>query len=479
MAGSGAPRFVGRRRTPPLPPAAMGTGPGVSGRRAASRPGPGVPSRDSAPCRAGGLARHREGQVCHHADCQQLHRRGPLNLCQACDSKFHSAMHYDGHVRFDLPPKVSSVLARNVSTRSCPPRTSPAVDLEEEEESTVDGKGDRKSTGLKLSKKKARRRHTDDPSKECFTLKFDLNVDIETEIVPAMKKKSLGWGLAGSGLGQGQAPALMTLCVCEHDLHLWVDPPLWGDRPVHLCERSCPVCVAQALGVDGPGAVSALTVQDTPRDTAPVCGREVLLPIFERKGIALGKVDIYLDQSNTPLSLTFEAYRFGGHYLRVKALGVEDLSLPPNAAPAKPGDEGKVEQGVKDSKSLSLPILRPAGAGPPGLERTDPQSRRESLDILAPGRRRKNMSEFLGEASIPGQEPPAPSSCSLPSGGGGGGSDSWKNRAASRFSGFFSSGPSASVFGREVDKMEQLEGKLHAYGLFRAAPAAPAAALRP
>ncbi|XP_036317008.1 pleckstrin homology domain-containing family G member 5 isoform X6 [Pipistrellus kuhlii] len=344
----------------------MGTGPGVSGRRAASRPGPGVPSPDSAPCWAGGLVRGRDGQVCHHADCQQLHRRGPLNLCQACDSKFHSAMHYDGHVRFDLPPQ-GSVLARNVSTRSCPPRTSPAVDLEEEEESSVDGKGDRKSSGLKLSKKKARRRHTDDPSKECFTLKFDLNVDIETEIVPAVKKKSLG---------------------------------------------------------------------------------EVLLPIFERKGIALGKVDIYLDQSNTPLSLTFEAYRFGGHYLRVKA---------------KPGDEGKVEQGVKDAKSLSLPILRPAGAGPPGPERADPLSRRESLDILAPGRRRKNMSEFLGEASIPGQEPPAPSSCSLPTGGGG---DSWKNRAASRFSGFFSSGPSASVFGREVDKMEQLEGKLHAYALF-------------
>uniref|UniRef100_A0A8C8WVP5 Pleckstrin homology and RhoGEF domain containing G5 n=1 Tax=Panthera leo TaxID=9689 RepID=A0A8C8WVP5_PANLE len=311
----------------------------------------------------------RAAKVCHHADCQQLHRRGPLNLCEACDSKFHSAMHYDGHVRFDLPPQ-GSVLARNVSTRSCPPRTSPAADLEEEEESSLDGKGDRKSTGLKLSKK-ARRRHTDDPSKECFTLKFDLNVDIETEIVPAMKKKSLG---------------------------------------------------------------------------------EVLLPVFERKGITLGKVDIYLDQSNTPLSLTFEAYRFGGHYLRVKA-------------PAKPGDEGKVEQGVKDSKSLSLPILRPARAGPPSLERVEPQSRRESLDILAPGRRRKNMSEFLGETSIPGQEAPTPSSCSLPSGSSGG-SDSWKNRAASRFSGFFSSGPSTSALGREVDKMEQLEGKLHAYSLF-------------
>uniref|UniRef100_U3ESZ8 Pleckstrin homology domain-containing family G member 5 isoform e n=1 Tax=Callithrix jacchus TaxID=9483 RepID=U3ESZ8_CALJA len=350
----------------------MGTGPGVSGRLAASKPGPGLPSRDSETSWARGRARDGEGQVCHHADCQQLHRRGPLNLCEACDSKFHSTMHYDGHVRFDLPPH-GSVLARNVSTRSCPPRTSPAVDLEEEEESSVDGKGDWKSTGLKLSKKKAaRRRHTDDPSKECFTLKFDLNVNIEMEIVPAMKKKSLG---------------------------------------------------------------------------------EVLLPVFERKGISLGKVDIYLDQSNTPLSLTFEAYRFGGHYLRVKA---------------KPGDEGKVEQGVKDSKSLSLPILRPAGAGPPALERVDPQSRRESLDILAPGRRRKNMSEFLGEVSIPGQEPPTPSSCSLPSGSSGSTSsgDSWKNRAASRFSGFFSSGLSTSTFGREVDKMEQLEGKLHAYGLF-------------
>ncbi|EPY86047.1 hypothetical protein CB1_000331014, partial [Camelus ferus] len=289
-------------------------------------------------------------RVCHHADCQQLHRRGPLNLCEACDSKFHSAMHYDGHVRFDLPPQ-GSVLARNVSTRSCPPRTSPAADLEEEEEGSVDGKGDRKSTGLKLSKKKARRRHTDDPSKECFTLKFDLNVDIETEIVPAMKKKSLGH------------PAHV-VCTLVRVLEC-----------VNLCGQ---VCVCMHL--------------------------EVLLPVFERKGIALGKVEIYLDQSNTPLSLTFEAYRFGGHYLRVKG-----------------------EQ--------------------------------------APGRRRKNMSEFLGEASIPGQEPLTPSSCSLPSSSSGGG-DSWKNRAASRFSGFFSSGPSTSAFGREVDKMEQLEGKLHAYGLF-------------
>lgn len=48
--------------------------------------------------------------------------------------------------------------------------------------------------------------------------------------------------------------------------------------------------------------------------------REVLLPVFERKAIEPGKVDVYLDQSHTPLSLQFEAYRFGGHYLRVKGV---------------------------------------------------------------------------------------------------------------------------------------------------------------
>ena len=51
---------------------------------------------------------------------------------------------------------------------------------------------------------------------------------------------------------------------------------------------------------------------------SPVCTREVLGPVFERKGIELAQVDLFLDQSNTPLSLNFEAYRFGGHYLKVK-----------------------------------------------------------------------------------------------------------------------------------------------------------------
>ncbi|XP_074831746.1 pleckstrin homology domain-containing family G member 5 isoform X2 [Carettochelys insculpta] len=309
--------------------------------------------------------------VCHHAECQQLSHNRPLHLCEACDRHFHSAMHFDGHVRFDLPPP-GSILARNVSTRSCPPRTSPASDPEEDDDGLPDGRGDKQNSVLKLPKRKARRRHTDDPSKECFTLKFDLNVDIETEIIPAMKKKSLG---------------------------------------------------------------------------------EVLLPVFERKGIELVKVDIYLDQSNTPLSLSFEAYRFGGHYLRVKA---------------KHGEELKVEQAVKDVKSLSLPIMRCSGAAAPfpvapiGQRLEEPPCRRESTYSVAPGRRRKNMSEFLGDASIPGQEPLPPSSCSLPSSG----TDTWKNRAASRFSGFFGSGASAGPFGRELDKMEQLESKLHSYSLF-------------
>ncbi|NWI42599.1 PKHG5 protein, partial [Picathartes gymnocephalus] len=308
----------------------------------------------------------RAAKECHHAECRLLSRSGPLSLCELCDGRLHGAMHFDGHIRLDLPPQ-GSILARNMSTRSCPPRTSPASDVEEEEEGLGENRGERRSSALKLPKKKAWRRHTDDPSKECFTLKFDLSIDIEAEIVPAVKKKSLG---------------------------------------------------------------------------------EVLLPVFERKAIELGKVDIYLDQSHTPLSLQFEAYRFGGHYLRVKA---------------KPGDELKVEQAVRDARSASLPILHPASSAAflgPVLEPLP--GHREGTESLAPGRRRKNITEFLGDISIPSPEPALHGSSSLPTNG----TDTWKNRAASRFSGFFGSGTSTGSFGRETEKLEQLVNRLHAYSTF-------------
>ncbi|XP_061908538.1 pleckstrin homology domain-containing family G member 5 isoform X1 [Entelurus aequoreus] len=308
----------------------------------------------------------RASKVCHHPDCQGLNTKSPLHLCESCDSRCHSdnKMHFDRHPRFDLQPQ-ASILARNVSTRSCPPRTSPHSDLEEEDEGSSERR-EKKAGGMKLVKKKARRRHTDDPSKECFSLKFDLNVDINTEIVPAMKKKTL---------------------------------------------------------------------------------REVLAPVFERNGIELSQVDLFLDQSNTPLSLNFEAYRFGGHYLKVKA---------------RPGDELKVEQSVKDLRSLSLPNMKPSATPSPYIvtpaaERAEHGSlgRREGLDLLGQSRRRKNMTEFLGESNIPSPEALGQMSSSLP----GAGPDSWKNRAASRFSGFFSSN------GKEVDRLEQLQSKLHSYTL--------------
>nr|XP_033942640.1 pleckstrin homology domain-containing family G member 5 isoform X2 [Pseudochaenichthys georgianus] len=319
--------------------------------------------------------RRRASKVCHHPDCQDLNNKSPLHLCESCDSRSHSEntdnMHFDRHPRFDLQPQ-ASILARNVSTRSCPPRTSPPSDLEEEEDGSND-RGERKTGGMKL-KKKPRRRHTDDPSKECFSLKFDLNVDINTEIVPAMKKKTL---------------------------------------------------------------------------------REVLGPVFERNGIELCRVDLFLDQSNTPLSLNFEAYRFGGHYLKVKA---------------RVGDELKVEQGVKDLRSLSLPNMKPSeGQSPyilaPGSERVEHGSlgRKENVDLLGQARRRKNMTEFLGEANIPIPEALGGLG-SLP--GIGAGPDSWKNRAASRFSGFFSSSAGTGAFGKEADRLEQLQSKLHSYMTF-------------
>ncbi|XP_025029093.1 pleckstrin homology domain-containing family G member 5 isoform X2 [Python bivittatus] len=85
-----------------------------------------------------------------------------------------------------------------------------------------------------------------------------------------------------------------------------------------------------------------------------------------------------------------------------------------------------------------------------------------SPEEYAPGRQRKNMNEFLGDSSIPSQDllqPPTPSL--TPNG-----PDTRKNRAASRFSGFFGSGNSTSPFARELDKMEQLESKLQSYALF-------------
>ncbi|KAF5902069.1 pleckstrin homology domain-containing family G member 5 isoform X1, partial [Clarias magur] len=311
--------------------------------------------------------RRRASKVCHHPDCQDLNNKSPLHLCESCDSRCHSDetdnMHFDRHPRFDLQPQ-SSILARNVSTRSCPPRTSPPSDLEEEEEGGTE-KGERKVGPMKI-RKKPRRRYTDDPTKECFTLKFDLNVDVDTEIVPALKKKTL---------------------------------------------------------------------------------REVLGPVFERKGIELSRVDLFLDQSNTPLLLSFEAYPFGGHYIKVKA---------------RPGDELKVEKEVKES--LTLPNMKISAGGSqyilnPSHDKVDHGIlTQESVDILGQGqaRRRKNMTEFLGDASIPSPDSLAQLGGSLPTSSNSG-YDKHKNRSGSRFSGFFF--PSY----KEVDRVEQLNTRLQMY----------------
>uniref|UniRef100_A0A673HHC9 Pleckstrin homology domain-containing family G member 5-like n=1 Tax=Sinocyclocheilus rhinocerous TaxID=307959 RepID=A0A673HHC9_9TELE len=289
-------------------------------------------------------------------------RKSPLHLCESCDSRCHldesDSMHFDRHLRFDVQPQ-GSILARNVSTRSCPPRTSPPSDLDEDEEGSTE-------RGIRFSQKTASTTvFNNDNNKKCFLI--------------------------------------------THLLIL-------------------------------------------------LFFREVLGPIFERKGIELSRVDLFLDQSNTPLSLHFEAYRFGGHYLKVKA---------------RPGDELKVEQSVKDLRSLSLPNMKPSGGGSvyiltPGSERAEHGSlpRREGADILA--RRRKNMTEFLGDANIPSPDTLAMLGGSLPSVPPGGslpgvaaGPDNWKNRATNRISVFFGAGS-----GKEVDRVELLHTKLQAYTQF-------------
>ncbi|XP_059385485.1 pleckstrin homology domain-containing family G member 5-like isoform X2 [Carassius carassius] len=319
--------------------------------------------------------RRLASKVCHHPSCQDVRDGSPLHLCESCDSNCHpvtrDGMLFDRHPRFDLQPQ-SSILTRNVSTRSCPPRTGLPSDMEDGEDGYSD-LGDHRSGGMKLVKKRTIRRHTDDPSKECFTLKFDLNIDVSMEIVPAVKKKTL---------------------------------------------------------------------------------REVLGAVFERKGIELSRVNLFLDQSNTPLSLGFEAYRFGGHYLRVRA---------------RPGEELKVERCVKDPRSLSLPTMRSSSTRSSSTDRAEHGSlgRREAADLLVglgQARRRKNMPEFLGDASVPNQDSISQLSSSLP--GSVTGTDRWRNRAASRFSGLFSSNSGNGSLGKECDRVEQLQSKLYSYTMF-------------
>ncbi|XP_064586454.1 pleckstrin homology domain-containing family G member 5 isoform X2 [Zonotrichia leucophrys gambelii] len=103
-----------------------------------------------------------------------------------------------------------------------------------------------------------------------------------------------------------------------------------------------------------------------------------------------------------------------------------------------------------------------AGRAWPGSTRGPPSPGPCTPGMQAPGRRRKNITEFLGDSSIPSPEPALHSSSSLPPNG----TDTWKNRAASRFSGFFGSGTSTGSFGRETEKLEQLVNRLHAYSTF-------------
>ncbi|XP_035698185.1 pleckstrin homology domain-containing family G member 5-like [Branchiostoma floridae] len=233
--------------------------------------------------------RRRASKVCHHAECKEKNNKHPLNLCDQCDNGLHSGQHFDGHLRFDLPPQGTG-LARNVSTRSCPPG-GVGSDQEEEEqdnetERTTSSYGPQKD--FKLSKKKtARRHHTDDPSREFFTVKFDI-ADYETEIVPAVKGKTLRDALAG---------------------------------------------------------------------------------MMDRRGLTIDHVNIYLDQSSTPLPLHFETYPLGGHSLHVK--GKE---------PLKDSDTGLTKTGLHSAKgnvmTAKLKTLSQSKEDPTGSRRSSGAYRR-------------------------------------------------------------------------------------------------------
>lgn len=98
---------------------------------------------------------------------------------------------------------------------------------------------------------------------------------------------------------------------------------------------------------------------------------------------------------------------------------------------------------------LFFPARIPASALCPDATVCHLSSVTRRKDFLAvafqgPSRRRKNIPEFLGETNIPTQDVLVQLGGPLPSVGTG--PDTWKNRAASRFSGFFSSSAGAGPF---------------------------------
>ncbi|XP_002733447.2 pleckstrin homology domain-containing family G member 5-like [Saccoglossus kowalevskii] len=188
-------------------------------------------------------------KICHHRDCRVQNNHQPLVLCESCDIKLHSEA-FDGHPRFDLRPHGTS-LSRSVSTRSCPadrPMSDPETIDSSKDDVTSSGVDDemkspskdrRSRRSVKLQRKKAyRRHHTDDQSREWFSLKFDISDKDDVEIVSAIKGRSL---------------------------------------------------------------------------------RDALECIFMCRKMSLDSVNIFLDQSNTPLPLQLDTYPLGGHSLTVKA----------------------------------------------------------------------------------------------------------------------------------------------------------------
>ncbi|XP_013913159.1 PREDICTED: pleckstrin homology domain-containing family G member 5-like, partial [Thamnophis sirtalis] len=125
------------------------------------------------------------------------------------------------------------------------------------------------------------------------------------------------------------------------------------------------------------------------------------------------------------------------------------------AKPNRDFGHGTEEASQSKPEGQGYPVDGDDTHGQPGC-RTSEQS--------GSGRQRKNMNEFLGDARIPNPDllpPTAAAPSPVPNG-----PDTRKNRAASRFSGFFGSSNSGSSFPRELDKTEQLEAKLQSYGLF-------------
>jgi hypothetical protein len=107
-----------------------------------------------------------------------------------------------------------------------------------------------------------------------------------------------------------------------------------------FCDGIVFLCLLQLLYLSVDGEFLFLTLRFFVRDA--------LQPAFERHGLSLDDVDVYLRSSKTPLGHDYDTYYLGGQHVRIEAKGV----VSPD------GDVGRKRRSFSSILSRARPFSR-------------------------------------------------------------------------------------------------------------------------